>query len=272
MKRPLVLDSPVLVVDALGFTARIRSADVDGLTDLVRALDQQFHRFAAKVPHRAMWVTKTRVRGTPEFATLRLNDMFVLHAGGPVDDPHIRFLLCGSLLFQSLLLAGHIPRGGLAKGPICRSKDLLIGNGFIDAYEASEKRSECSRHICAVQVSPTFLAGMPNTQRAWQLLCFFEGHFYVHPWTLTDPEMGEFSAEKILDLLGGSGANAAKLDATRRFFEGLEDYEAAKSPDSVTRRILEAAGAPWRPAEEGGNDAIDDRGPTSPRPRDRGRG
>ena len=200
-----------------------------------------------------MLVTPSRVRGTPEFATLRLNDMFVLHAGGPVDDPHIRFMLCGSLLFQSLLLAGHIPRGGLGAGPICRSKDLLIGNGFIDAYEAAEKRSERSRDVCAVQVSPTFLAGMPNTKRAWQLLCFFEGHSYVHPWTLTDPEMGGLSADKVLELLVSSGTNTAKLDATRRFLDGLEDYEAAMSPGSVTRRILDAAGEPWRPAGERGN-------------------
>ena len=220
----------------------------------MRELDEQFHQFAAKVPHRAMLVTRTRVRGTSEFATLRLNDMFVLHAGGRIDDPHIRFLLCGSLLFQSLLLAGQIPRGGLAAGPICRSKDLLIGNGFIDAFEAGEKRSERSRDICAVQVSPTFLEGMPNTKRAWQLLCFFEGHFYVHPWTLIDPQMGEFSAERILELLTGSGANAAKLDATRRFLKGLEDYEAAMLPGSVTRRILDAAGESWRPAGARGGD------------------
>ncbi len=223
---------------------------MDGLADLVRALDAQFHQFAAKVPHRALLVTRTRVRGTPEFATLRLNDMFILHAGRTVDDPHIRFLLCGSLLFQSLLIAGQIPRGGLAAGPICRSQDMLIGNGFIDAYEAAEKRTERSRDICAVQVSPTFLAAMPNTKRAWQLLCFFEGHFYVHPWTLTDPQMGDFSVERILELLTGSGVNAAKLDATRRFLEGLEDYETAMSPGSVSRRILDAAGEPWRPAGE----------------------
>lgn len=249
MKRPLVLDTPVLVVDALGFTARIRSADVDGLTGLVRTLNEQFVRFAAKVPHKAMIVSPSRVIGTPEFMTLRLNDMFVLHSGKPMDDPHTRFLLCGSMLFQSLLLAGQIPRGGLGAGPICRARDLLIGNGFIDGYEAAEKRSGRSRDICAVQVSPDFLAGMPNTKRAWQLLCFFEGHFYVHPWTLTDPEMGEFSAERILDLLAGAGANAAKVDATRRFLEGLEDYEAATAAGSVTRRILDEAGQPWRPAD-----------------------
>lgn len=248
MKRPIVLNSPVLVVDALGLTAQIRAADVDGLADLVRTLDEQFVRFAAKVPHKAMVVSRSRVIGTPEFMTLRLNDMFVLHSGRPMDDPHIRFLLCGSMLFQSLLLAGQIPRGGLGAGPICRTRDLLIGNGFIDAYETAEKRSVRSRDICAVQVSPDFLASMPNTKRAWQLLCFFEGHFYVHPWTLTDPEMGKFSAQRMLDLLIGSGANATKVDATRRFMEGLEDYEAAMSPGSVTRRALDAAGEPWQPA------------------------
>lgn len=237
----------MLVVDALGFTARIRAADVEGLGDLVRSLDAQFHSFAAKVPHRAMVVTPSGVTGTPDFATLRLNDMFILHAGEPVEDPHVRFLLCGSMLFQSLLLAGHIPRGGLGIGPICRSRDVLIGNGFVDAYEAAEKRTERSRDICAVQVSPSFLAGMPNTRRAWQLLCLFEGHFYVHPWTLTDPDMGEFSPYRILAALEAAGANAAKLDATQRFLWGLEDYEAAMEPGSVTRTALEAAGEPWRP-------------------------
>lgn len=243
----------MLVLDALGFTARIRAADVNGLADLVRTLDQQFHSFAAKVPHRAMVVTRSRVMGTREFSTLRLNDMFVLHLGKLVEDPHIRFLLCGSMLFHSLLLAGHIPRGGLAAGPICRSRDLLIGSGFIDAYDAAEKRDERSRDICAVQVSPSFLTGMPNTKRAWQLLCLFEGNFYVHPWFLTDPQMGEFSADRIMRLLGDSGSNATKLAATRRFLDGLEDYEAAKAAGSVTRRILNKAGQPWRPAAERGD-------------------
>lgn len=244
-----------MVVDALGFTASIRLADVDGLVDQVRTLDEQFVRFAAKVPHAAMVVMPSQVIGTPEFATLRLNDMFILHAGEPMDDSHVRFLLCASLLFQSLLLAGQIPRGGLGAGPICRSRDLLIGNGFVDAYEAAEKRGERSRDICAVQLSPSYLAGMPNSRRAWQLLCFFEGHFYVHPWTLTDPEMGEFSATRILELLAGSGVNTTKLAATRRFLEGFEDYEAAMSSGSVTRRMLEAAGQPWQPRPDEGRTA-----------------
>ena len=249
MAKPSVVDSPVLVVDALGFTNQIRHAKSEGLRDLAAKVEAQFHRFKAKVPHRAMLVSRSRVFATKEFNTLRLNDMFVLHAGKPIEDPHLRFLLSGSLLYHSMLLAGQIPRGGLGFGPIYRAGDLLIGNGFIDGYEAAEKRTARAKDICAVQLSPAFFAQLPNNRRTYQLLCFFEGYFYIHPWFLTDPEMGEFTAASILDHLERSGANARKLDATRRFLVGLEDYEAAKAPGSGTRKLREAAGIPWRPTD-----------------------
>jgi hypothetical protein len=246
-RRPITLESPVLVIDALGFSEQIRSAGREHLAELAQRLNQQFHSFRAKVPHGLVVVGRDHVWGTSEYATLRLNDMFILHAGRPINELAIRFLLCGSMLFHSMLLSALVPRGGLGTGPIHRSKDLLIGNGFIDAYEAAEKRDARSKDICAVQVSPTFLAQMPNTKRAWQLLCLFEGHFYVHPWFLTDPQMGPFSPERILGLLQDAGANQAKLRATEFFLNGLEDYEAAAQAGSTTRRLLEAAGKPWIP-------------------------
>jgi len=148
-----------------------------------------------------MLVSRSHVFATNEFNTLRLNDMFVLHAGKPMEDPHPRFLVSGSLLYHSMLLAGQIPRGGLGFGPIYRAGDLLIGNGFIDGYEAADKRTARAKDICAVQLSPAFFAQLPDNRRTYQLLCFFEGYFYIHPWFLTDPEMGEFTAASILDHL-----------------------------------------------------------------------
>ncbi len=59
-----------------------------------------------------------------------------------------------------------------------------------------------------------------NTKRAFQqLLCFYEGRFYVHPWGLVDPQMGAFDTGRILSLLERAGANEPKLDATRHFLE-----------------------------------------------------
>lgn len=250
-----MLDSPVLVVDALGFTERIRAAGDRGLVELAASLARQFHQFETKVPRRIAFVGHSRVFGTREFATLRLNDMFILHVSHRMKDAQLRFLVSGSMLFQSMLLAGQVPRGGLGYGPIYRSRELLIGNGFIDAYEAAEKRNEQSRHVCAVQLSGSFLRQMPNTRRAYQLLCFFEGKFYVHPWGLMDPEMDAFSADRILSLLEEAGANQPKMDATSRFLKGLEDYDAAMMPGSATRQMLEANGVPWTPKVEGLSEA-----------------
>lgn len=237
-------------MDALGITERIRTAGREGLFDLAARIERQFHHFKAKVPHRVMMVTRWRVFATREYATLRLNDMFILHATRQLEEVQTRFLLCGSMLFQSMLLAHQVPRGGLGFGPIYRSKDLLIGNGFIDAYEAAEKRDERLRHVCAVQLSPSFLLSMPNTKRAFQLLCFYQGRFFVHPWGLLDPQMGAFDPERIMSLLEAAGANQTKMDATRHFLENLEDYEAAMRPGSATRRTRETQGEPWDPASE----------------------
>jgi hypothetical protein len=214
---------------------------------LAAELQQQFHEFKARVPHEFLAVGPLSVVASDEYATLRLNDMFALHATRALDDVQIRFLLCGSMLFQQMLLAGQIPRGGLGFGPIHREDDLLIGSGFIDAYEAAEKRSESCRDICAVLVSSTFMLSLPNKKRAYQLLCYYEGRFYVHPWGLVDPQLGEFDPARILELLERSGINQRKLEATRHFFENLEDYEAAMLPGSKTRQLREALGEPWRP-------------------------
>lgn len=246
-RRSSTLTSPVLVIDALGFSAEIRRAGREALAELAARLDDQFHQFRAKVPHRIMMVGRTRVWATREFATLRLNDMFVLHAGREMVDPVLRFSLCASLLYQSMLLAGLIPRGGLGYGPIHRSRDALFGSAFLDAYEAAEKRASDTRNICAVQLAPSFGLAIPNTERAWRLMCFYRGRFFVHPWLLLDPQMGEFSSARILDLLAAAGANAEKLAATEMFLRQLEDYDAARVPGSATRLLLEQAGAPWRP-------------------------
>lgn len=247
MNEPAVTHSPVLVIDALGFTEQIKAAGDRGLVRLASGLERQFYLFRAKVPRRMAFLGRSRVFGTREFATLQLNDMFILHASRRMKEAQLRFLISGSMLFQSMLLAGLVPRGGLGFGPIYRSRGMLIGNGFVDAYETSEKRDECSRHVCAIQLSSSFLHQMPNSRRAFQLLCFFEGKLYIHPWGLVDPEMGEFSADRIQSLLTKAGANKTKIDASRRFFEGLENYETAMMPGSATRQMLEAEGAPWTP-------------------------
>jgi hypothetical protein len=246
----VALDSPVLVIDALGFTQRIRAAGSKGLAELAERLRGQFHSFQAKIPFEMIAVGRDHVVASDELATLQLNDMFVLHATRPLDDMKIRFLVSGSMLFQQMLIHGQVPRGGLGFGPIHRSRDFLIGNGFLDAYEAAEKRSEHSRHICAVLVSPAFMAVIPNTKHAYQLLCFYRGRFYIHPWRLTDPQMREFSPGRILTLLADAGANKQKLEATRIFLDELEDYETAMQPGSATRRLREMLGRPWKPLAE----------------------
>lgn len=237
----------MLVIDALGFTQRIRAAGSQGLAELAEQLRNQFHSFRARGPHEVIVIARDDVVASDELATLQLNDMFVLHATRPLDDVKTRFLISASMLFQQMLLDGQVPRGGLGFGPIHRSRDFLIGNGFLDAYEAAEKRSEHSRHICAVLVSPAFMAVIPNTKHAYKLLCFYRGRFYIHPWGLTDPQMGEFGPERILALLAEAGANQQKLDATKIFLDELEDYETAMQPGSATRRLLEVMGRPWKP-------------------------
>jgi hypothetical protein len=240
----------VLVIDALGFTQRIRAAGSKGLTELAERLRGQFRGFQARVPFEMIAVGLDDVVTSGELATLQLNDMFVLHAMRQLDDVKTRFLISASMLFQQMLLDGQVPRGGLGFGPIHRSRDFLIGNGFLDAYEAAEKRSEHARHICAVLVSPAFMAVIPNTKHAYKLLCAYRGRFYIHPWFLTDPQMGEFNPDRILTLLADAGANRQKLDATRIFLDELEDYETAMEPGSATRRLREMLGRPWRPWTE----------------------
>ncbi len=231
----VLLESPVLITDALGFSQTIGSTSIGDLKELGENLERQFHEFDAKVPRKFALVSGSKVIGTREFATLRFNDMFVLHATRKIQDSALAFLISGSLLFHKMLLEGQIPRGGLGFGEIYRSGDLLIGNGFLDAYHAAEKRDDRSRNICAVQLSLTFLRTIPNTEHVYRLLCRYDGNFYIHPYTLTDPDMGLFSPGRVLRLLQASGANGEKLVATERFLEGLEDYDSAKLDRSDDR-------------------------------------
>ncbi|WP_242415205.1 hypothetical protein [Sphingomonas panni] len=240
----------MLVIDALGFSQRIRAAGGKGLAELAEHLRRQFHSFQARVPFERVAVGRDDVVASSELATLQLNDMFVLHATRQLEAVKTRFLISASMLFQQMLIDGQIPRGGLGFGPIHRSRDVLIGNGFLDAYEAAEKRSDHARHICAVLVSPAFMAVIPNTKHTHKLLCFYRGRFYIHPWFLADPQLGEFNSNRILTLLADAGANRQKLDATEIFLDELEDYDTAMQPGSASRRLREMLGRPWMPRPE----------------------
>ena len=227
-RKPAPSDSPILVVDALGFSSRIKACDMESLVRLSDRLDKQYHRFRAKVPFGLAWVTAKRVFGTREFSTFRLNDMFVLFCEKVMKDAPHRHLVASSLLFHVLLLEGFVPRGGLGAGLVLRKTDSILGGGFIDAYEASEKRPDAIRNVCAVCLSTEFLARVRPSSMTYKLLCFYEGRFFLNPCALTDPEMGKFDSDRILQLLRSSGANVEKLNATERFLQEFEDYDAAQ--------------------------------------------
>lgn len=235
-----VFDTPVLVIDSLGLSNEMKSTDSDGLLRIVEKLDRHYHEFRAKMPHRAMLVHRWRVWGTGEFATIRLNDMFAVFSPRRVDDQALRYLIAASLLYQTLLRTEVIPRGGLGYGPLVKSKDLVLGAGFVDAYETSEKRADGYRDICAIKISAQFLKRMPPSKKAWKLVCFYKGQFFVHPFRLVDPELGEFDRERVLSCLRKARINGKKLSATEQFLDGFEDYEAAEAPKSETRKYSAA--------------------------------
>jgi hypothetical protein len=224
----LPADSPILVVDALGFASKIKSCDRDSLMLLSERLDRQYHRFRAKTPFGMVLVTAKRVFGSGEFSTFRLNDMFVLYSERPRKDAAHRHLVASLLLFQVLLIEGFVPRGGLGAGLVLRKKDSLLGAGFIDAYEASEKRIEGLRNICGIHLSREFLARIHPSTMAYKLLCFYEGSFFLNPRALTDPDMGQFDNKRILQLLRAAGANDEKLNATARFLTNFEEAHRGK--------------------------------------------
>ncbi len=235
-------NSPVLVVDALGFANRIEAADATELAELAEELDSQYHRFRAKIPFAAVIVTSRRVLGTREFSTFRLNDMFVLFSEKLRSHFALRYLVTSSLLYQQLLLESFVPRGGLGFGLVLQRNGSVLGQGFIDAYRMAEKRHPSVRHICAIEVSPQFLLTVPNTEQAYRLLCFYKDRFFVNPRLLVDPDMGEFDDLRILELLRSAGANREKLTATEAFLRDLEDYDAALQPGSESRKCFG-----WRP-------------------------
>jgi hypothetical protein len=233
--------SPVLVVDALGFADRIQSANAEGLVELAHKLEQQYYQFRAKIPFAAVIVTRRRVFGTGEFSTFQLNDMFVLFSqkgNRDYKDLAFRHLVASSLLYQVLLLEGFVPRGGLGFGLVLQRRQALLGYGFIDAYRIAEKRSAATRHVCAIQISPAFIARMPPTEQSYRMLCFYERSFFLNPRFLVDPEMGKFDNDRIMNLLRSAGANQEKLDATDKFLHELEDFDAAKRPNSHSWEIV----------------------------------
>lgn len=226
--------SPVLVIDALGFSARIKSCDIEGLSHIGQRLDRHYHQFRASIPFGVVVTTPNRVYGTSEFSTFRLNDMFILFSDRARDygDAIHRHLVATSVLFHSLLIDGFIPRGGLGFGPVLRSKDSILGGGFIDAYEASEKRSAILKNVCGVQLSLNFLMRLPRSTMTYKLISYYEGAFFLNPLVLVDPDLGPFNSERLLKLLEVAGANREKLDGTARFLSDSEDFDAARLPNS----------------------------------------
>lgn len=240
MAKGKLLSSPVLVVDALGLSNEMKSSDDAGLLRIVERLDRQYQEFRAKVPHHAMFVHRWGVWGTRDFATIRLNDLFAVYSPRRVADPALRYLITSTLLYQSLVRAQIIPRGGLGYGSLVKSRELVLGSGFVDAYETSEKRADGYRDICAIKISASFLRHMPSSKKAWKLVCFYKGEFFVHPFRIVDPELGEFDRERTLSYLRAARIDSKKLSATEQFFDGFEDYESAEAPGSETRKYSDA--------------------------------
>ena len=240
-RKPRPVESPVLVVDALGVSERIASCDSGALSELADELDQQFYSFSSRLPNRLVIATRSSVFSSRQFSSLRLNDMFVAFSTKAMPDPVLGYLVAASMLYHQLLLAGFIARGGLGFGTVLRRRDMILGNGFLDAYRASERRSDLTKHVCAIEVTPRLLAQIPNCERAWRLLCFYNDRFFVNPTCLVDPDMGEFTAERILGLLKSSGVNGEKRSATAEFLEKLEDYDAASRPGSRSRDFTRRA-------------------------------
>lgn len=240
MRKRRLFETPVLVVDALGLSNKIKSTDGAGLLRIVEKLDRQYNEFRAKVPHRAMFVHRWGIWGTRDFATFRLNDMFAVYSPRPVEDPALRYLIASTLLYHTLLRAQVIPRGGLGYGSFVKSKDLVLGAGLVDAYETSERRADGYRDICAIKISAHFLRRMPPSKKAWKLVCFYKGQFFVHPFRLVDPELGEFDRKRVLSCLRAARINGKKLSATEQFLDGFEDYEAAEAPNSETKKFTDA--------------------------------
>lgn len=231
--------SPVLVVDALGFTQKILESDEEMLSTLADRIDRNYLRFRKAIPFGLVVHTMNKVWGTPEFSTFRLNDMFIVYSSISNDDFALRYLITASLTFQALLLDGFIPRGGLGWGLVHARPNSLIGTGFVDAYAAAEKRSAATKDVCALQLSSNFMARMPTNEHEQRLLCFYRGEFFVNPIALTDPELGQFDRQRMLDLLVAAGVNESKLAATREFLDGFEDFDAAAKPQSQSRKWLE---------------------------------
>ncbi|AQT51688.1 hypothetical protein BHQ31_16250 [Burkholderia cenocepacia] len=90
--------------------------------------------------------------------------------------------------------------------------------------------------VCALQLSSNFMARMPTNAHAQQLLCFYRGAFFVNPIALTDPELGQFDRQRMRDLLAAAGINESKLNATREFLDGFEDFDTAAKPQSQSRK------------------------------------
>lgn len=227
LKKSLPVNSPVLVVDALGVSARIANASADELVSLADELDHQFYKFIAKIPNTLVIEFGRRVYGSSEFSSLHLNDMFVLYSEKNQSNMPHRYLVAGLLLYHQLLLSGQIPRGGLGFGDVMHRNGMILGKGFLDAYLSAEQREANTKDVCAIQVSSEFLRNLPSSEYSYRLLCRYNQRFFLNPRSLDDPEMGSFNEQRILDLLEAAGANSAKLSATADFLAHCEDYDAA---------------------------------------------
>jgi len=226
----------VVVMDSLGFANRIRTADADALFKVWDQIDRQYARFRARIPNTFVFdMGRFGVFGTREMETLRLNDMFIAFSRRNTVEPDIRYLVSTSMLYHQMLLEGFIPRGGLGFGLVAGGDGLLIGDGFIDGYARAEKRSAELKDICAVEVSPKAMEAIRPTERRYRLICFYRGSLFIHPYALTDPDLGAFDRDRILDCLRTAGANDQKLTATADFLDGFEDWEQAQAAGSASR-------------------------------------
>ena len=137
-----LFDTPVLVVDALGLSNEMKSTDGAELLRIVEKLGSAVSRLPGEGAAPCDVRSPVGHLGNQGFRDDSAERHVRRVLTAPGRESGAALFDCVHVAYQTFLLAQVISRGGLGYGSLVKSKDLMLGAGFFDAYETSEKRAD----------------------------------------------------------------------------------------------------------------------------------
>ena len=188
------MKSPVLILDLLGISNKIKNAsDEDTLRDIINLLMNISGAVQAMMPDAKISIQNNGSNSewtvdfsSSDFEYFQIQDMFCFFLKNTTPSTSEFNQVLGTALraYQAALFCCQMPRGAIGYGEILFKNNIIVGNGFLDAYIHGD--GEEAPAFCGIKLSPNFIKEYPTEYFQVLLksnhIVEYKNDFFVNPF------------------------------------------------------------------------------------------